>query len=197
MKISEFAIKNKPKYLLSELRGFKFVTTLVLEFKRIESDHPTKYITFYSKSKAETIIDERDIDDEFESIYNPIMSNIQKSLGKESDWIIDSVGDETISISKYNFLTGSSDTKLPKELHHPKKVWLKVFARVLDFKYIKCPVKVRDIHKIKKKRIALALVFLVMTIRRKYQIYIAKKYFQETYWFIIDKRRTQKALYPY
>ena len=122
MKISEFAIKNKPKYLLSELRGFKFVTTLVLGFKRIESDHPTKYITFYSKSKAETIIDERDIDDEFESIYNPIMSNIQKSLGKESDWIIDSVGDDTISISKYNFLTGSSDIKLPKELHHPKKV---------------------------------------------------------------------------
>ena len=66
------------------------MTTLVLEFKRIESDHPTKYITFYSKSKAETIIDERDIDDVFESIYNPIMSNIQKSLGKGPDWIIDS-----------------------------------------------------------------------------------------------------------
>ena len=102
------------------------MTTLVLEFKRIESDHPTKYITFYSKSKAETIIDERDIDDVLESIYNPILSNVQKSLGKEFDWIIDSVGDHTISISKYNSLTGSSDIKLPKELDHPKKVWLKL-----------------------------------------------------------------------
>ena len=67
--------------------------------------------------------------------------------------------------------------------NNPKKIrtFDKVFARVLDFKYIKCPDKVLDINKKKKKRIALALVFLVMTIRRKYQIYIAKKYFQETY----------------
>ena len=42
------------------------------------------YNTFYSNSKAETIINEIVIDDAFESIYSTIISNIQKSLGKGS-----------------------------------------------------------------------------------------------------------------
>ena len=42
-------------------------------------------------------------------------------MGKGSGWIIDSVIDHTVSISKYNPLAGSSYIKLPKELHHPRK----------------------------------------------------------------------------
>ena len=61
---------------MSELRGFPFVTTLVLVFKKIESEVKTKYDTFYSHSKAETIINESDIDDALESIYITIISNI-------------------------------------------------------------------------------------------------------------------------
>ena len=57
----------------------------------------------------------------FQSIYTTIIINIQKSLGKVSGWIIDSVIDHIISISKYNFLAGSSYIKLPKELDHPRK----------------------------------------------------------------------------
>ena len=49
-----------------------------------------------------------------------IISNIQKSFGKGSGWIIDSVIGE---ISKCNFLAGSSYIKLPKELDQPKKPW--------------------------------------------------------------------------
>ena len=106
---------------MSELRGFKFVTTLVLVFKKIESKDKTKFDNFYSSSKAEIIINESDIDDVFESIYSTIISNIQKSLGKGSGWIIDSVIDHTISISKYNPLAGNSYIKLPRELNHPRK----------------------------------------------------------------------------
>ena len=36
-------------------------------------------------------------------------------------WIIDSVVDHTINISKYNPLAGSSYIKLPKELNYPRK----------------------------------------------------------------------------
>ena len=46
---------------------------------------------------------------------------MQKSIGKDSGWIIDSVIYRTISISKYNPLAGSSYIKSPKELDHPKK----------------------------------------------------------------------------
>ena len=42
-------------------------------------------------------------------------------MGKDSGWIIDSVIDHTISISKYNPLAGNSYINLPKELDHPRK----------------------------------------------------------------------------
>ena len=49
----------------------------------------------------------------FKSIYTTIITNIQKSLRKGLGWLIDSVIDHTISISKYNRLAGSSYIKLP------------------------------------------------------------------------------------
>ena len=76
------------------------MTTLGLVFKKIESEDKTKFDHFYSSSKAEIIINENDIDDVFQSIYAKIITNIQKYLGKGSGWIIDSVIDHTISISK-------------------------------------------------------------------------------------------------
>ena len=85
--------------MFSELRGFKFVTTLVLNFKKIKSEDKTKYDNFYSSSKAEIIVNESDIDDRLESIYSTIISNIENPLGIRSDWIIASVMDHTISIS--------------------------------------------------------------------------------------------------
>ena len=48
-----------------------------------------KYSTFYSNSKVETINNESDINDIFESIYTTIISNMQKSIGKSSGWITD------------------------------------------------------------------------------------------------------------
>ena len=53
---------------MTQLKGFKFVTTLVLVFKRIESESKTKYNNFYSSSKAEIIINESHIDDVFQLI---------------------------------------------------------------------------------------------------------------------------------
>ena len=94
---------------------------LVLQFKKIQSDDKILYSTFYSNSKAETFINENDIDDVFESIYSTIISNMQKYIGQGSGWIIDSVIDHNINISKYNPLADSSYIKLPKELDHPRK----------------------------------------------------------------------------
>ena len=48
------------------------------------------------------------------STITTVIVNIQKSLGKGSCWIIDSVIDHTISVSKYNPLAGNSCIKLPK-----------------------------------------------------------------------------------
>ena len=51
---------------------------------------------------------------------------MQKSLGKGSGWITDSVLDHNINCSKSNPLAGSSYTKLPKELDHPRQVLIDI-----------------------------------------------------------------------
>ena len=183
------------------LKCFIFLSTLVLVFKKIESEYDTKYDNFYSSSKAEIVINEMNIDDAFESIYTTVITNQQKSLEECSGWIIDSVIDHTISISNNNPLARDNCVKLPKELDHPRKalidiqniddnkcfkwclVWYlnpaddnrrsitkadKNFAKRPDFKDIKFPVKIRDIHKI-EKRIPSALAFLVMKIKKNIQ----------------------------
>lgn len=113
LKNTESAIKNELKDLLSELRELKFVTALFLELK---SDDATKYSNFYSNSKRETIINQSDINDVFESICSTIISNIQKPLRKSSRWIADSVIGRNINVSKYNALADSSYIKLTKQL---------------------------------------------------------------------------------
>ena len=95
-------MKSKRIDLLSELRGFKFLTPLVLELKKIESDDETKYSIFYPSSKAEMLNNESDIDDALELTYITITSNIQKSWGKSQDLIIDSVIGHIINISMDN-----------------------------------------------------------------------------------------------
>ena len=102
--------------LLTELRGFKFVATLVLVFKKIESDNKAKYDTFCSNSKAEVIINKNGI-----NLYYSYIKNIQTILRNRLGWIIDSVIEHNINISKYSPLSGSSYIKLPKELDHPRK----------------------------------------------------------------------------
>ena len=64
-KDTESAFESKPVDLLTQLKGFKLVATLVLMFKKIESKDKTNYDTFYSTSKAELIINESEIDDVF------------------------------------------------------------------------------------------------------------------------------------
>ena len=93
---------NKLKQLLSRLRGFKFVTKLVLVFKKIESKDKTWFDNFYSSAKAETTINKSNIGNAFKSIYTTTITNIKKCLEKSSGWIIDSVIDHTISIQSLN-----------------------------------------------------------------------------------------------
>ena len=69
---------------MTQLNGFKFVTTFALMFKKIEGKAKTKFGNFHSSSKAKIIINESDNGDVFQSIYTTIIINIQKSLGKGS-----------------------------------------------------------------------------------------------------------------
>ena len=71
------------------------------------------------RSEEETIINESDTDEVFQSISTTVISNKEKFLGKGSGQFIDSVAEH--SISKYNPLAGINYIKFPKELYHPRK----------------------------------------------------------------------------
>ena len=68
------------------------------EKRQKKCDNATKYSTFYSNSNSKTVINESDINDVFQSIYSMIISNIEKSLVKGSDWIINSAVNHTFDI---------------------------------------------------------------------------------------------------
>ena len=87
VKDTESVIKSKLIELLTQLKRFTFMTTLALVLKKMESKDKKKYDNFYLSSKAEIIINVRDIDDVFQSIYALVITNIQKYLGKGSGWI--------------------------------------------------------------------------------------------------------------
>ena len=65
--------------------------------------------------------------------------------------------------------------------HHPARIPKadKDFARVLDFKDIRFPVKIRDIYKIEKTN-SIALAFLVMKIRKNIQSMYQKNTVKKT-----------------
>ena len=66
-------------------------------------------------------IDESKIDDNvFKSIYNRVISNIQKFL-KGSGWIINSVIEHNVNTLKYNPSVGSNYIELPEESKERKK----------------------------------------------------------------------------
>ena len=69
---TESEIRNKLLNLLTELKGFNFVTTLVIGFERMGNYNETKYDTFYLNSQAKTILKESDIDNAFESVHGAI-----------------------------------------------------------------------------------------------------------------------------
>ena len=86
----KYATKDKLIDLLNELEGFKFVATLVLELKSIT---PSTEAQKQKQSLVKRIL----------RMYlnqSTIISNMQKPLGKGSGWIIHSVIDYDINISK-------------------------------------------------------------------------------------------------
>ena len=125
LKNTKFGIKNilAELNLLNKWRAFKFVIILVLKFKDTIKEGETKYSTYYSNSKAEKTDHDPDIDNAFELIYCTIMKKIEKYQVQGSDcidwvtwWLINSMIESNIKVSKYKPMSSSSYIKLSKEL---------------------------------------------------------------------------------
>ena len=93
-------------------------------------------MTVFIDTEKQKQLSTRDNDDIFESIYTTVASTIQKNLGKGTGWIINSVIEHKINISKYNPLAGSTYIKLPKALDHPRKRLINI-QNIDDSEYFK------------------------------------------------------------
>ena len=179
------------------------MTKLVLVSKKIEIEDKRKCDNSYASSKAEIIINESHIDDVFQPIHTIIITGIQISLGKVQAGLLTqyiSISKyNPLAASSYIKLPKELDHSrkgliniqnthdnecfkwcfvryLNSSDHIPRRITKndKDFARRFNFKDIKFPVNITDIHKI-KKRIPLALAFLVMKISRHIQSMYQKK----------------------
>ena len=114
------------------------MTTLFLVIKNVESEDKAKHDTFYSNSEAETIINERDIDDvsKIQSIlqlyqsHKNCLEKVRTGLQIQSLIII-------LVFQSISPLAESSYIKLSKELDHPRKGLINI-QNIDDNECFKC-----------------------------------------------------------
>ena len=82
LKDSESTIRNKLKDLLTELRGFKFVTALVVEFDKDELMLQQNTPSFVLTQRQKQLLMKPTLMILFELMYTAIISNIQNILKK-------------------------------------------------------------------------------------------------------------------
>ena len=107
--------------------------------------------------------------------YNPLAESSYIRLPKELDH--PRKGFINIqNIDDSEFFKWSSVTYLNPADHHPARITKadKDFAKILDLKDINFPVKIRDIHKIKKKN-SIGLSIFGYKNEEKYPIYVSKQ----------------------
>ena len=122
---SKLCIKDLFKYLLYEMKGFKYQITLHATLKKNKLKDKAKYTEYagvYLNSFIKIVINEDfelGIDKSFEDIFYRHDNWINEGPG----WIIELINSQYLNISTYVPSLGYGDfIKLPKELNNPKKV---------------------------------------------------------------------------
>ena len=108
------------------MKGIKHIETLKLTFKKTTVDadkNEPKMIfkTAYFNSKAKTIINENEINENIQISNQEILNGIAVYLSEGSGWTVEPIDDQYINIVKYKPLKGSSNIQLPPELRNLTK----------------------------------------------------------------------------
>ena len=101
------ALEIHTEKFLSELRGLKFVETLEVTFEKYSPDDEITIKTVYFNCKAQTIINEGQIEPALESSTQEILNNIAKWISEGSNWTIQSIDGHYLNIVKYQPLRGN------------------------------------------------------------------------------------------
>ena len=112
--------------LLKAMKGFKFIETLDVMFKKDTIDSKTGkcisiYKTAFFNGKAKIITKVDDLEPELNMSRQEILNMIDKWVSEGSGWVIDRIDNHYINVTLYKPLIGSSYIELPTELRNPKK----------------------------------------------------------------------------
>ena len=114
------AIEQHVITLLNEIKGLKYVETVKVTFNKI-SDGEIVEKSAYFNSKAQTIINNTEINEALQMSKQNILNQISQWISQGSGWTIQSVDTHYLNIAKYEPMKGSSYIKLPSELRNSKK----------------------------------------------------------------------------
>ena len=119
-------VESHLESLLKDMKGFKFIETLEVMFKKETIDSKTGkrvsiYKTAFFNGKAKTITKANNIEPELSMSRQQILNTVDKWVSEGSGWVIDSINNHYINVTTYKPLHGSSYIELPTELRNPKK----------------------------------------------------------------------------
>ena len=114
------AIEQHVITLLNDIKGLKYVETVKVTFNKI-SDGEIVEKSAYFNSKAQTIINNTEINEALQMSKQNILNLISQWISEGSGWTIQSVDSHYLNIAKYEPMKGSSYIKLPNELRNSKK----------------------------------------------------------------------------
>ena len=119
-------VKSHLENLLKDMKGFKFIETMEVMFRKDNIDSETGkrvliYKTAFFNGRAKTITKANDIEHELSMSRQEILNVIDKWVSEGSGWGIDRIDTHYINVTTYTPLHGSSYIELPTELRNPKK----------------------------------------------------------------------------
>ena len=119
-------VESHLKDLLKIMKGYKFIETLEVTFKKETSNSKTGkreniYKPAFFNGKAKTITNANEIESELSISQQEILNAIKIWISEGLRWTIDKIDRNYINIVVYQLLNESSYTDLPDELKNSMK----------------------------------------------------------------------------
>ena len=118
LEASKSSIKDLFKYLLNEMKGFKYQISVTVLLCKHKINGDIEYAPAYFNSATKTVINSEFILDKY---FQEIVYRIDNWINEESGWIIESINSEYVNISMYSPLVASKFNELPDKLKGSKK----------------------------------------------------------------------------
>ena len=119
LETSKSSIEDLFKYLLNEMKSFKYQITVTVLLCKHKQNGDIEYAPVYYNSATKTVInsDKYDLDKSFQGI----LYRIDNWINEGFNWIIESIEVQYVNISVFSPLIGSTYTELPDGLKNSMK----------------------------------------------------------------------------